>query len=106
MVSVKALKKDHKIKLIKCCKDTVAFCMFKATLTFWNAYIGTQNCPLAYVVQEKALPNPTRPPLLVDKYFLDQHNLIKGEQVAYLSHSHSLFKEDNAKVFELECSSI
>ena len=87
---------------MKCRKDTVALYWFKAALTFWNVYIGTPNFPLAYVVQEETLPDPSRPPLLVDKCYLDKHNSIKGEQVAYLSHFHSLFKEDNAtKVFEL-----
>ena len=28
-------------------------------------------------------------------------NSIKGEQIVFLSHSHSLFKEDNAKGYEL-----
>ena len=83
---------------MKCCKDTAALHWFKANLTFWSLYIGTQNCPLAYVVREEALSNPASPPLRVDKCYLDQHNSIKGEQVVYLSHSHSLFKEDNTKV--------
>ena len=65
--SVQALEKDQDIKLMKFCKDTVALPLFKAALTFWNAYIGTRNCPLAYVVQEEARPHPARPPLLVDK---------------------------------------
>ena len=98
---VKSLKKDQDIKLMKFCKDTVALQWFKAALTFWNAYIGTKNCPLAYVVQEAALPDPTKPPLLVNNCYSDEHNSIKGGEIAFLSHSHSLFKEDNTKVYEL-----
>ena len=98
--SVKALKKVQDVKPIKFCKDTVALRWFKAALTFWISYIGARNSPLAYVVREAALPNPARSPLLVEKFYLDEHNSIKGEQIAFLSHSYSLFKEDNAKVYE------
>ena len=99
--SVKALKKVQDVKPIKFCKDTVALRWIEVILTFGNVYIGTRNCPLAYVVREAALPDPTRHPLLVDKCYSDEHNSIKGEQIAFLSHSHSLFKENNAKVYEL-----
>ena len=37
-------------------------------------YIGTQNCPLAYIVCDKAHPDPQRPPLLVNKCYLDKYN--------------------------------
>ena len=29
------------------------------------------------------------------------HNLIRDEHVAYLSHTHTLYKDDNALVFEI-----
>ena len=75
--SVKALKKDQDIKLMKCRKDTVTLRWFKGAATFLSAFIGAQNCPLAYVVREEFLPDPQRPPLLVDKCYSDKHNLIK-----------------------------
>ena len=98
---VNALKKDQDINLMKCQKDTVTLCWVEAALTFMNVYIGTWNSPLLYIVRDEAHPDPQRPPLLADKYYPEEHNSIKGELIAYLSHTHSLYKEDNANVFEL-----
>ena len=66
-----------------------------------SAFIGTRDCPLAYVVRKEAVPDPQRPLLLVDKCYSNEHDSIKDEMIAYLSHDHSLFKEDNAKLFKL-----
>ena len=66
-----------------------------------SAYIGSRYCPLAYVVRKVAVPDTQRPPLLIDKCYLEEHHSIKDEMIAFLSHNHSLFKEDNAKVYEL-----
>ena len=49
---VKALKKDQDIKLMKVRKDTVLLRWFETAATFWNAYIGARNAPLAYVVRK------------------------------------------------------
>ena len=46
---------------------------------------------MAYIKHDDAHPDPQRPPLLVDKCY---HSLFK-------SHTHSLYKEDNTKSFEL-----
>ena len=70
--SVKALMKDQEIKLMKFQKDTVALRWFEAAMIFWNVYIGTQNCPLANIVCDESHPDPQRPPLLVDKCYLDE----------------------------------
>ena len=96
---VKALKKDQDIKLMKYRKDTVTLHWFEAVVTFLSAYIGVWNCPLAYITREVSLPDPQRPALLINKCYLDGHNLIK-ECISFLSHNHSLYKEDNAKVYE------
>ena len=45
--SVKAMKKNQDIKLIKFHKETVALCWFEAAMTFMNVYIGTWNGYLA-----------------------------------------------------------
>ena len=74
---------------------------FEAAATFLSAFIGAWNCPLAYVVREEALPDPQRPPLLVDKCYSEEHPSIRNEMIAYLSHDHSLFKENNANLYEL-----
>ena len=74
---------------------------FEAAITFLSAYIGAQNCPLAYVTHEVTLPDPQRPALLTDKCYSDEHNSMKEELVAFLSHDHSLYTDDNANVYEL-----
>ena len=63
--SVKALKKDQDIKLMKVQKKTFLLWWFETANTFWNAYIGTRNGPLAYVVQKEVLPSATRLLLLI-----------------------------------------
>ena len=75
--SVKALKKDQDIKLIKFCKETVALCWFKVAPIFWDTFIGARNNPLAYILREEILPDPPRPPLLTDTFYSKVHNLIK-----------------------------
>ena len=82
-------------------KETVALQWFEAAITFLGAYIGARNCPLAYVTREVALPDPQRPAILIDKCYSDEHNLIEDKLVVFLSHDHTLFKDDNAKVYEL-----
>ena len=99
--SVKALKKDQDIKLMLFRKNTVTLRWFEAATTFLSAYIGARNCPLAYVTRELAVPDPHRPALLIDKCYSDEHDSIKNELVAFLCHDHTLYKDDNAKVYEL-----
>ena len=99
--SAKALKKDQNIKLMKYGKNTVTLGWFKAAVTFLSAFIGARNWSLVYVTREVALSDPQIPALLIDKCYSDVHNSIKEELVAYLSHDHSLYKDDNAKVYEL-----
>ena len=80
---VKALKQDQDIKLMKCWKNTVTVRWFEAAMTFFSRFIGAWDCPLAYVVHEEPLPDPQRPPLLVDKCYSDEYNSIKEELVAF-----------------------
>ena len=64
-------------------------------------FIGAQTCPLVYVLQEKILPDPSRPLLLIDMCYLKVHNLIKEEWAAFLSYTHTPYKDgNNASVFE------
>ena len=90
--SVKALKKDQNIKLKKCRKDTVTLRWFEAVMIFLSVFIGAQYCPLVYIVRGKFLPDPQRPSLVGDRYYVDEHNSIKEELVAFLSHNHSFYK--------------
>ena len=84
--SVKALKKDQDIKLMKCRKETVTLRWFETAATFLSALIGARNYPLTDVVREEALPDPQIPPLLIGKCYSDKHKSIKEELVAYLIH--------------------
>ena len=99
--SVIALKKDQDIKLVKFRKETVTLRWFEAAVTFLSAFIGARHCPLAYVTHKVALPDPHRPALLIDKCYSEEHNSIKDELVAFLNHNHTLYKDDNTKVYKL-----
>ena len=65
-----------------------------------NTFIGAQNYHLAYIVQEEILPVPQRPSLLISMCYSEEHNSIEEELIAYLSHTHTLYKNDNTQVLK------
>ena len=53
--SVKALKKDQTVRLMRFYKEIVALYWFEAAKSFFDVFIGTQNFPLAYMLQKENL---------------------------------------------------
>ena len=51
------------------------------------------------MVQKEVLPDPSRPPLLIDACYIEEHNIIKEELIVYLNHTHTLYKNDDALVY-------
>ena len=84
---------------MKCGKQTVTLRWFQSAETFLLALIGAQDFPLAYAVREKAIPDPQRPALLVDKCYSDEHNSIKNEMVAWRAPSEPYQKSLSTRSF-------
>ena len=53
----------------------------KMAANFNSVHSGNCACyaQLAYIVWKYALPSGTRPLLVIDKYYSEEHNLIKDE---------------------------
>ncbi len=62
---------------------------------------GLRHTPLAYVVRSEAAVANQAPPLLRNRPFSDTHGSVEGELVARLSHTNAVFRDDNAKVYQL-----
>ena len=64
--------------------------------------------PLAYVIRENEDVPAVAPPLQVGQPHSDAHGSIEGELIAWASHAHALFRDNNAAVYyaleEATCS--
>ena len=61
--------------------------------------IGVRYCPLSYVIREDAnVPNPC-PPLEVNQPYSAEHGSIENDLISRASHTHGLFRSDNAEVY-------
>jgi hypothetical protein len=64
--------------------------------------VGVRDCPLEYLVRELASVAVVAPPLEAGEPHSEEHGgSIKGDMIARMLHSHSLFKVDKGVVFEL-----
>ena len=73
-----------------------------------NQVIGVRMIPLAYIIRTNKDVPAVAPPLQVGQPHSDAHGSIKGELIAWASHTHALFRDDNAAVYyaleEATCS--
>eukprot|EP00956_Cyclotella_meneghiniana_P044140 scaffold303339_cov89-Cyclotella_meneghiniana.AAC.1 len=61
--------------------------------------IGDRYAPLAYVIRENVAV-PAAPTLQAGQPHSEMHGSVKEEMIARLSHTHGLFRDDNASVFD------
>lgn len=61
--------------------------------------IGSRNIPLAYVTRQEATPSATLPTLAPNMPHSEEAGSIEQELINRASHSHSLFRDDNAAVY-------
>ena len=66
---------------------------------FLHRVIGVRNAPLAYVIRATATVNQTAPTLANGQPHSTEHGSVESEMIARLSHTHALFRDDNAKVY-------
>ena len=69
---------------------------------FLSRIYGVRNCPITYVIREEDAVKPeTDEPLLHDQPYSEEGGSVRGEMIRRLSHTHTLFKEDNSLVYSL-----
>lgn len=62
---------------------------------------GLRDTPLAYVIRPDAAVAATAPALARNRPYSTEHGSVEGELVARLSHTNDVFRDDNAKVYQL-----
>ena len=68
---------------------------------YLNRRVGVRNAGLSYVIRENAAVSPTVPARATDEPHSEEYGSIEGDQTHRLSHTHALFKVDNADVFDI-----
>ena len=66
---------------------------------FLSRVIGVRTIPLSYVIREEATPPAAIPALANDQPHSAEHKSVEGELVARASHTHPLYRDDNATVY-------
>ena len=61
--------------------------------------IGVRMIPLAYVARQDEDVPAVAPPLMAGQPHSELHGSIEGEMIARASHTHAMFRDDNAAVF-------
>ena len=62
---------------------------------------GMRTIPLAYVIRDDVAVTGPCPPLRTDQPFSDQYGSVDEDLIHRASHSHGLFRDDNAAVYKL-----
>ena len=68
---------------------------------YLNRRVGVRDAGLSYVVREIAAVSNILPARAVDEPHSEEYGSIEGDQTHRLSHTHALFKLDNAEVFDI-----
>ena len=63
--------------------------------------VGVRNAVLSYVIRDTAAVAAVAPPRAVGEPHSEEYGSIEGDQTHRLSHTHALFKMDNAEVFDI-----
>ena len=75
----------------------------EAFIDYCNRKIGARTIPLSYVIREEHKVPAPAPPLATNLPHSEEHGSVKADLIAWASHNHPLYRDDNAKVyFDLE----
>ena len=66
-------------------------------LDFLHRVIWVRMIPLAYVVRELVVPPAAASALEEHQPYSTEHGYIEAELIAFASHNHSVYCDDNAK---------
>ena len=71
----------------------------EAFADFLNRVIGTRTIPLSYVIRADATVANIAPPIAANQPYAAEYGSVESELIARASHTHALFRDDNAKVY-------
>ena len=98
--SLLALKdSSDSLELPKMSKTVGIVKWLEAYESYASQKIGVRKAPLAYVIREIATV-PAAPALMAGQPHSETHGSVREEMIGRLSHSHALFRDDNAAVFD------
>ena len=92
---------EDKLKLPLITKYLPIVPFLEAFDIYLDQVYGVRNCPLGYVTRPVALVPAAAPPLAPNQLYSDEHGSLKAEMIARVSHTHALYRLDNAKLFEM-----
>ena len=61
--------------------------------------VGERHIPLAYIVRKDVTVPAVCPPLTTDQPYSDVHKSVEEDMINRASHSHGLYRADNASVY-------
>ena len=73
----------------------------QSTHNYLNRRVGARCAGLSYVVRENEAVSATVPARALNEPHSEEYGSIEGDLTMRLSHSHALFKVDNAEVFDI-----
>ena len=85
----------------KITKTLLVYNWIQSLNNYLNCRVGVCDAGLSYVVREIAAVSNTVPALAVDDSHSEEYGSIEGDLNHRLSHTHALFKVDNAKVSDI-----
>ena len=68
---------------------------------FLNRKIGNQSFPLVYIIWDEPNPPAVAPPLAPGQPHSIEHGSVEAELIAWVSHTHALFWNDNSDLYFL-----
>ena len=99
-MAIQNMKKTDNLTVPKITKNLDVVKWLEAYESYAGQKIGCRDSPIAYVIREKKVPEATPPTLARDEPHSEKHGSVRGELIARLTHTHGLYREDNAAVFD------
>lgn len=98
--AIKSAKDDDSPEAPKMSKTVGMVKWLEAYEGYAKQRIGVRNAPLAYVLRENVAVPATAPALQAGQPHSDEHGSVREEMIARLSHTHGLYNDDNALVWD------
>ena len=81
-------------------KDLSIVKWIEAYTSYASQYVGVRKAFILYVIRDEGTVDPIAPPLAPNEPHSIEHGSIMQEMVRRFSHTHALFADDNAKVYD------
>ena len=99
-MAIQNMKERDNLTVPKITKNLDVVKWLEAYESYAGQKIGCRDSPIAYVIRENEVPEATPPTLATNEPHSEKHGSVRGELIARLTHTHGLYREDNAAVFD------